>query len=685
MSARFWVGGTGNWDAATTTNWAATSGGVGGQSVPTSGDTVTFDTLSNATAYTVTVTATANCSDISFTNPLTGALTFAGSSILNVFGNFTIVSTITRTYTGTITFKATATGKTITTNSVALGGLVTFDGVGGEWTLQDAFNIGNNAMTVTNGSFKSNNQTISVQSINSNNSNTRGIDLGSSVVSAVQPTWNWSSAGTGLTYSFGTSSISFSSAGGAFIMPTGTTVYDINMSANGNISFTGVTTFHDLTVSGNSKTVTLADNITVNIFKSVGNNATTQRIFWLSSVLGTPRTITATSISGLTKNVDFQDITGVGAAGWDLHSISSGDATGNSGITFTAAVDQHWIKAAGAGGNWSGGATNWTTRTPLPQDDVFFDFAFGTSQTVTGDMLRLGHNISWAGATFTTALTYTSSVGTTVYGSLILVNGMTYSSSTGMTLAGRGSLTLSGNGATLNQGVILAAISSVSYALGSDTTFASGQSLIIGAGSTLSAVNGSNNYALSFGTISISGTLTLGSNTTSVTGTGTSFVVLGGGVITATTGTIKFTDTSNSAVTFNGGSKTYGKIWWSRGASTATNTLLNTNTFLDWRDDGTGAHTQIWPNVTTTITNGWHVMGASGAVITFTRTGAAGTFTLSTPAGIINTSDWLSISNSTATGGAKWYAGSHSTDGGGNTGWIFTDAPNINLSLLNVG
>ena len=116
--ARYWVGGTGNWDDSDTTHWSASSGGAGGASVPTSSDTVTFDALSNATAYTCTVTATANCSDISFTNPLAGALTFAGSSALNVYGNFTIVSTITRTFTGNINFKATSTGKTITFNSV---------------------------------------------------------------------------------------------------------------------------------------------------------------------------------------------------------------------------------------------------------------------------------------------------------------------------------------------------------------------------------------------------------------------------------------------------------------------------------------------------------------------------------------------------------------------------------------
>jgi len=54
MASRFWVGGTGTWNASNTTNWAATSGGAGGQSVPGPSDTVTFDGNSG-TSFTVTI------------------------------------------------------------------------------------------------------------------------------------------------------------------------------------------------------------------------------------------------------------------------------------------------------------------------------------------------------------------------------------------------------------------------------------------------------------------------------------------------------------------------------------------------------------------------------------------------------------------------------------------------------
>lgn len=74
MANRFWVGGTGTWDAATTTHWAATSGGAGGQSVPSSGDFVTFDAASGGG----TVTTSTNPTIVSLTwGAFTGIIDFS--------------------------------------------------------------------------------------------------------------------------------------------------------------------------------------------------------------------------------------------------------------------------------------------------------------------------------------------------------------------------------------------------------------------------------------------------------------------------------------------------------------------------------------------------------------------------------------------------------------------------------
>lgn len=55
-----------------------------------------------------------------------------------------------------------------------------------------------------------------------------------------------------------------------------------------------------------------------------------------------------------------------------------------------------------------------------------------------------------------------------------------------------------------------------------------------------------------------------------------------------------------------------------------------------------------------------------------------GAHTLSKSSGTVD-SDYLSLTNSVATGGATWYAGSHSTNVSGNTGWIFDDATGADL------
>jgi hypothetical protein len=182
---RYWVGGTGTWDATTTTNGSAISGGAGGASVPTSADAVVFDTLSNATAYTVTCTATQlRCAALTMAGPAIGNVTWAGTAPLAVHGNVSLAATgITRSYTGNITLSGSSTGRTLTTNGVVLASATTVDGVGCEWTLGSAFNLGTlNPLTVTNGSFSTANYALTCTHLVSSNANTRLLLLGSSTV-----------------------------------------------------------------------------------------------------------------------------------------------------------------------------------------------------------------------------------------------------------------------------------------------------------------------------------------------------------------------------------------------------------------------------------------------------------------------------------------------------------------------
>lgn len=48
--------------------------------------------------------------------------------------------------------------------------------------------------------------------------------------------------------------------------------------------------------------------------------------------------------------------------------------------------------------------------------------------------------------------------------------------------------------------------------------------------------------------------------------------------------------------------------------------------------------------------------------------------TLTKNGGIVSC-NYLNVNHSTAQGGALWYAGANSTDGGTNSGWLFSAAP----------
>ena len=208
MANRYWVGGTGTWNGTNTANWSASSGGGTGASVPTSADNVFFDANSNTGtgAFTVTMaTVAATCADFD-ASAVDGVMTLAGTVALDVYGSLSwpALSLFTRSFTGTTTFRATTTGKTVNTNGRAFGSTVTFDGVGGGWTLGSALTT-SSAFILTNGSLDLGGFTATCFNFNSNNSNTRTLAFngGTCVITGSASTsnqtlWNVATA-TGLT------------------------------------------------------------------------------------------------------------------------------------------------------------------------------------------------------------------------------------------------------------------------------------------------------------------------------------------------------------------------------------------------------------------------------------------------------------------------------------------------------
>jgi hypothetical protein len=107
MANRFWVGGTGTWDASDTTHWAASSGGAGGQSVPTSGDNVTLDSNSGGGTVTVNTNFNLGANGGLTTDTFNGTLDFATNNNSPTMRNFQSGGTTVRTLNmgnGTWTF-----------------------------------------------------------------------------------------------------------------------------------------------------------------------------------------------------------------------------------------------------------------------------------------------------------------------------------------------------------------------------------------------------------------------------------------------------------------------------------------------------------------------------------------------------------------------------------------------------
>jgi hypothetical protein len=113
MAARFWVGGTGTWDASSTTNWSASTGGAGGASVPTPSDAVTIDASSGSGTITVN------------TNFSIGLFTFGAMNMtldFSVNNNSPIINGANFAGGGTRTINMgngvwTSTGTTLTANN----------------------------------------------------------------------------------------------------------------------------------------------------------------------------------------------------------------------------------------------------------------------------------------------------------------------------------------------------------------------------------------------------------------------------------------------------------------------------------------------------------------------------------------------------------------------------------------
>lgn len=726
MANRYWVGGSGTWNSTNTNVWSASSGGASGASVPTAADSVIFD---QAGTYTATLTGGGIvCLDITVS---AGTVTIAGTGGITISGSMSLSASTVWSHTGTILFNATTTGKTITTNGVSLStsGL-TFNGVGGSWQLQSAVTLSATSATVThtNGTLDLNNKTITSFYFASNNTNTRTIAFGTtgSVVitgAATSPTMILALNSTGLTFT-GTPTFSFTSSSGTIRNVQGAGFSEAlapnyNLSGTGTFNFSGSQAFKNFNTTGYSGNLTLDINSQLTCYGSVTISATTTFGFgasngWTFAGSGT----NTLDFGGVSFGTNTLTINGAGGT-WSLAS----NCTFGAPVTFTA-------------GTLDLNGKTLTTPSFASSNSNVRTIAFGTGNittTTSGTAWNTGTvtnltitgtptvNISYSGASAVTinsgspteanAVNFNFTAGTYT---LTLTSGNYYGNLDFTGFAGSWSYTINGTtnfwrGVTLSTGMTPSFTSSNGWTFaattGTHNINLNGKSLgaisltFNGAGGTWRlqndlTVNGTTNpVTLTNGTIDLNGYSFI--TGTIATGVGTKNITFNGGTVqlsqngtawsnanptgfttTAGTGTGKFSLTSASAKTFAGGGSVYNCNLSNDG--TGALTVTGSNTFIDLNNSTTARTYTFTAGTTTTFTN-LSFTGAAANLITIGSSSTA-TYTFSQSGGTVSC-DYISISRCVATGGAAFYAGANSTNGGTNTGWTFSAAPATGANL----
>lgn len=267
----------GNWN--TNGTWSDSDGGVSCVCTPATGDAALLTVNSGAS----TINASFSLRSVD-ANGFTGTLTHSNTFTLTITGNdsgapnsvtFRLSSGMTYTTAATgrlIQLTATSGTSTFTTNSKSLGSF-TENAPGGTLSLGSALTVVG-GFVHTAGTFTTNNFNVDIQTFDSNNSNVRALNMGSSTFTLRITTGAAWSAGTitNLTLNAGTSTISFAPAAvsGGLSFNGGTASYynlSITMpslqSAFG-FSISGAASFNDVTVTNtNLKVFKLTANATV--------------------------------------------------------------------------------------------------------------------------------------------------------------------------------------------------------------------------------------------------------------------------------------------------------------------------------------------------------------------------------------------------------------------------------------
>lgn len=261
----------------------------------------------------------------------------------------------------------------------------------------------------------------------------------------------------------------------------------------------------------------------------------------------------------------------------------------------------------------------------------------------------------WKGFTLSTGMTLNPS-GTSNTWTLRATSGTHNINTNGKSLGGI-NFNVNGAGGTWKlQNDLTVQATTNPFTLTNGTLDLNGKTLFIG----IMQINaGTKNITFNGGTIQIQSQLTSWNNANPT-----------GFTTTAGTGTGVISMTNASAKTFSGGGSVYNCNLSNDGAGAIT--VSGSNTFRSLSNSSTARTYTFTAGTTTTFTN-LSFTGAAANLITINST-TTSAYTFSQSSGTVSC-DYISIGRCVTTGGASFYAGANSTNGGNNTGWTFTAPP----------
>lgn len=661
MADKYWVGGTGTWDPAST-SWSTTSGGSPGAAAPLATDNAIFD--ANSGSGTVTIQDgpggsgnSPECADLICTD-FTGTLEYSGGG-LNVNGNVTLSSggdytNLTFYVISPTVCTLTSAGKTVFEIVIDSGATVT---------------LADDVSAIGSGIYVSG--ILNTDSYNVTTANFF-VDPAGSVYMGYS-TFNVSGGVTGWyvdsssTIDAGYSIINLTA--GLNFYGGGKTYHVLNIASTG-ITISDDNTFYTISNSTQPVTLTFTAGSTQTVALLYVSGTSGNLVTLNSSSSGTQFTFQATGLISV-DYVSLQDSAATGGAIYYAGAHST-NVSNNSGWIFTAQppVNRYWV---GGAGEWNiTNTTNWSATSggaggayaPTSIDAVFFDANSGGGTVDIIDTVETG-SLDFTGFTGTVQSNYYASPR--LFGNLTLDAAVTYN----LWFGAVGSTILTSNGATTSaQKPVITVFNGATLTLGDDISF---YNILLSTGSTFNTNN--HNVTTNYIYIPDSSTVNLGSSSITLC----YFIVEAAATVNADTSTINMAyDVYQDPYDweFYGGGHTYYNLNFSTDADTGDGYggVYDSNTFHSITNSVQPINVLFYNGTTQTITGTFGVSGTAGNLATIRSSTSGAQFTLSKASGTVSV-DYLSIQDSNATGGAAWYAGTNSTNVSNNSGWIFTAPP----------